>query len=480
MIRVMEHNLGASLESFISRFPKKYYENDAEIIWQLIGSANRNIPLYEVRDHTGTKQETGSVILGANGRPFYLVFQEDWFYEGNTIYGPYLERYPVRVIAPPVQEGTNFVYKVELMNGSTTGVTIDAGLFYPGTKFNAGPNFVEKELSRNVGGLRYAAPITMRNEFSRIRLHDKQAGNLIDKKLAIAIPKEFIPNGGQGLRTTKNSDGSFNLWMHLVLWTFEKQFAEDKNWALVYGRSNRTSTGEYLNYGKSKNVIQTGAGFREQAGYGYKHYYNTFSIKLLEDALLMLSTGSIPLTDRVFVVETGSWGMYLAHKAIATAVSGWMPAEYFGSSAANPALIEKVKTEYHQNSLAAGFQFTEWRAPMGITVKFKLNTMNDDPQRNTILIDGHPAESERFDIYYLGTQSGEPNIQLAAVRGQEEMRGYRWGPFRNAYTGQLNNDSYGTYDGEDSCEIEIMATLGVTILDPTRIYSLIPNILAGA
>lgn len=75
MIRLMEHNYGRSLETYLSRFPIKYFEEDSDIIWQLIGSSRRNIPLYEARDIDGNVITTG--MAGVNTEPFYLVFQED-------------------------------------------------------------------------------------------------------------------------------------------------------------------------------------------------------------------------------------------------------------------------------------------------------------------------------------------------------------------------------------------------------------------
>ena len=61
--------------------------------------------------------------------------------------------------------------------------------------------------------------------------------------------------------------------------------------------------------------------------------------------------------------------------------------------------------------MSAGFQFVEYRAPMGITLKVNVNPMYDDPVRNKIL---HPlgsfAESYRFDLYDIGNP--EQPIQL--------------------------------------------------------------------
>jgi hypothetical protein len=112
MIRLMEHNYGKSLESYLSRFPTKYFEEDSDIVWQLIGSSRKNIPLYEARDISGTVVSSG--LVGANTAPFYLVFQEDWFADGNIVVGHKNEAYQMRILGDPKIEGTLYVYKVEL------------------------------------------------------------------------------------------------------------------------------------------------------------------------------------------------------------------------------------------------------------------------------------------------------------------------------------------------------------------------------
>ena len=48
--------------------------------------------------------------------------------------------------------------------------------------------------------------------------------------------------------------------MHYVDYQVEEQFSDYKNKALMFGRSNRTSNGEYLNFGDSGSPIKTGAG----------------------------------------------------------------------------------------------------------------------------------------------------------------------------------------------------------------------------
>ena len=77
-IRLMEQKHGKNLESYLNRFPVKYFEEDGEILWKLVGSSRKNIPLYEARRFDGTPVVDGTEPnVGINIEPFYLVFTED-------------------------------------------------------------------------------------------------------------------------------------------------------------------------------------------------------------------------------------------------------------------------------------------------------------------------------------------------------------------------------------------------------------------
>ena len=184
-IRLMEHNYGRSMETYLSRFPTKYFEEDSDIIWKLIGSARKNLPLYEARDLAGNVIQANQ-MAGVNTEPFYVLFNEDWFADGNVIVGEKNEIYLLRILGNPTVEGTLYSYKVELMGGNTLGM--------PGSELQMGKRFsddyspVEKELHRKVGDVRYAAPISMRNEFSRIRISTKVPGSMLNRKIACGLP----------------------------------------------------------------------------------------------------------------------------------------------------------------------------------------------------------------------------------------------------------------------------------------------------
>ncbi len=202
-------------------------------------------------------------------------------------------------------------------------------------------------------------------------------------------------------------------------------------------------------------------------------YYNTFSLKLLENALYELSASKLDFGDRYFLIKTGERGAAQFHKAVLNAVSGWTQFVLDNSSTR---VVERTQSKLHTNALSAGFQFVEYKAPNGVRVKIDVDPMYDDPVRNKIL---HPlggvACSYRYDIMYIGTMY-QPNIFKCKIKGDTEYRGYQWG-LRNPYTGQKGNP-YMSFD-EDSAVIHRMATLGICVLDPTRTMSIIPSILQG-
>ena len=326
--------------------------------------------------------------------------------------------------------------------------------------------FVEKELSRKVGDVRFTSPVSMRNEWSVVRIQHKVPGSMLNKKLAVGIP---IVEETEG-RYTKSVA---TMWMHNVDWEVEQQFSEYKNNALAFGRSNRNANGEYMNFGKSGNVIKTGAGLFEQMEVANTMYYNTFSLKLLEDALYELSASKLDFGDRYFLIKTGERGAIQFHKEVLKTVSGWTQFVLDNSSIG---VIQKTQSKLHQNSLSAGFQFVEYKAPNGVRVKIDVDPFYDDPVRNKILHpNGGVAFSYRYDIMYIGTMD-QPNIFKCKIKDDNEYRGYQWG-LRNPFTGQKGNP-YMSFD-EDSAIIHRMATLGICVLDPTRTMSLIPAILQG-
>lgn len=461
MVKLLAYQRGKTLDTLLNQFPSKEFESDEEYTWDVVASSRRNIPLVEARDENGEVVEDNGQMVGAGTAPFYLVFAEDWFADGEFIVGNLNEVYQFRVLGDARMEGTNAVYKVELAGGNTDGVPAERLL--AGERFSIEAAFVESEMSRKVGDVRFAAPVGMRNEFSTVRIQHKVSGKMLAKKLAVGIPVY-----DNGKLTT------MNMWMHYVDYEAECQFSDYKNNALAFGRSNRNGNGEYKNIGKSGGVIKTGAGLYEQMEVANTFYYNDFSLKLLEDALYELSAAKLGMKDRYFLIRTGERGAIQFHKAILQTISGWTQFVFNGDQLG---IVEKTQSNLSNNALSAGFQFVEYKAPNGVRVKVDVDPYYDDPVRNKIQHPlGGPAFSYRYDIMDIGTMD-QPNIFKCTIKGQPEYRGYQWGPFRNPFTGQTNNP-YASYD-EDSAVMHKLAHLGICVLDPTRTLSLIPAVLAA-
>lgn len=85
MIQLLAYQRGKTLDTLLSSFPTKEFDNDEEYTWDVIASSRRNIPLLEARDENGVIVDSDyeGTMVGANTAPFYLVFAEDWFADGR-------------------------------------------------------------------------------------------------------------------------------------------------------------------------------------------------------------------------------------------------------------------------------------------------------------------------------------------------------------------------------------------------------------
>lgn len=466
MVQMLAYNRGATLDTLMNKIPSKEFEDDNEYYWNLAGSNRRNITLLEARDEDGVTVEDGMTNIGPNTSPFYLVFPEDWFSDGEVIVGNLNQVYQFRILGPARMEGANAVYKVELMGGNTTGCPAERLL--SGEKFSIEYAPVESSWSRKVGNVRFNSPASMRNEWSTIRIHTEIGGDMLNAKMAMGIPLTK-----RDPLTGKATSKVVNMWMHNVDWELEAQFSEAKNNVMAFGTSNRNDNGEYMNFGKSGQQIKTGSGLFEQMEVANTTYYNVFSLKLLETALYNLSVSKLGMSERYFLIKTGEMGAKQFHKEVLKEVSGWTQFVLDNSSTK---VVSRTQSRLHSNALKAGFQFTEYEAPNGVRVKIDVDPFYDDNVRNKIEHpDGGVMMSYRYDIMDIGSMD-QPNIFKCKIKGQTEIRGVKWG-FRDPFTGRQGNMNMG--HTEDSASIHKFAQLGICVLDPTRTLSIIPAALAG-
>lgn len=84
MVQLLALHRGKTLDTFLSQFPVKEFNDDSEYYWDIIGTSRRNIPLVEARDENGEVVTIDSGNVGANTAPFKLVFAEDWSKVGRV------------------------------------------------------------------------------------------------------------------------------------------------------------------------------------------------------------------------------------------------------------------------------------------------------------------------------------------------------------------------------------------------------------
>ncbi len=459
LVRLFSANHGfPSFEGVLNDFGVEEYEDDTMVRWNVPGSSLRNIPLVEARDEDGgVISDADGDNAGRNGSPFYLVFEDEYFEEGEWVVGNLNEAYPMQIIAS-YKEGNKSVCKV-VLNGRIDG-GIPRERLLRGERFSLEGTYVEKEFSRGVGNVRLSSPMAMRTGWTRMRFKAEMSGKQIYTVMRCKIPVTVLDKA-----TGKRHEKEVSSWAQYVLWEAEQQFAQLKNQALVYGQSNMNPNGEFKNYGKSGGVIETGAGLFEQMSYGgHVHYYNDFDIDMLTDIIdRIFAEGNHPMSESNIQVHTGRWGAKLFNKAVQDKVSGWTAFQYNGDTLG---VLSRAKSDIHRNALRAGYQFTEYIAPNNIHVTLFVNNIFDDPVRNKLMHpEGGTVESRTFCVLDLGGE-GDKNICKMRIKGPlgDPSHG-----FRNPFTGANHNDHQSCILGNGETFIwEMSETFAVRVKDPTR------------
>lgn len=447
-------NQGASVSSYLDRFPTMTLNSDDDFKWKLMATGNKNVPLTEARLTLNGSAISVTDQAGRNHTDFYLVFPEAYFYKGNTIVGHRNELYPIRIQDGPISLGSNFAYRCTLVSG-------DPDLFIPYDELQGGKRFskdftgVEKELSKEGGGIHRDFPIEMINTFTMIRMENTIPGSMINRPVKF----DFVGLDSNGKKKV------FTTWLDYETYNLEMQFMDEIAHMIMYSTSNKTDQGTYKQRGSSGNVLQYGAGIKEQMEASNYDTYNTFNIDKFTDILMDLSVGKTPQGQRELVVATGEWGMYQFHQAMEDKVSLYTP------------LFDNSRVKKSGNKMSFGGQFLEYSGPNGIKVTVVHDALKDDRARNKIDMPGKSgkAESYVYDILNMGTSDGSPNIQKVYLKNGGLIRGYEPG-LRSPYT----TDSAATVmsTSVDAWKEHRAFTGGAIVKDPTRTATYKPNILS--
>ena len=145
----------------------------------------------------------------------------------------------------------------------------------------------------------------MRNEWS-IRIQHKVPGSML-KKLAVGIPI---------VRWKKDVK---NMWMHVV--DYEEFSSQSIRIMLLHLVEATEMQMVSMNFGKSGNVIKTGAGLYEQMEVANTMYYNIL-LSFLRMLFMSFLLGKFDF-DRYFVIKTGERRLFSSTRQLLNTVSGW-------------------------------------------------------------------------------------------------------------------------------------------------------------
>lgn len=396
---------GISFENYLKSVVSeiKIRDTDDPINYMVYGEGSKNATLMGYRSADRHR-------VGLNKSRFTLLFDKPLFSDVHVIVGMD-DRYPVRIVGEPNQEGSEWAYECEAFGPNDSFIPAD--ILAKGTKWSRDGAPVPLAKSKKGAKTFYSSPYAITFNWSSVRIQDDVPGNM--KLRPVAFAWKVKTDKGEKTMTT---------WEHYRTWKNDEHFNELKNKTLLWGRSNRNDDGGYDDVDERSNeeIIQE-AGYVQQVERGNLKYYNSFDIEEFADHILRSREGKDVGDKTHYVVSTGTRGMIQASNSIAEKVGalGW----------------EKVdnKTIFgDKENLGHGYRFTRFYHPGGFYIDFRLEPMLDDNSRTPVK---HPnggyARSYEYHVLDLGQTKGEDNVELNYVKTAQDLQAIVPG-LRNPYS----------------------------------------------
>lgn len=421
-------NYGDDYLSKLNKTPVLELPDDREFQWSLMEASDVHIPLVKATDIAGNEfSETSKA--GLYFTPFYLYFSQKKFFQTHVIVGTHPDLYNLYVMEDPVQVGSLFRVKVQIV-GSSNSLYIPYSEIQANTKWAASYSLSEQTLSRRGSDISFNSPFRLANRMSMLRKEHTIPGNMIDK--GKNEPVTFNWQVSTDGKTVKQH----STWLNRLDWEFDNQFRREVCNLLYHGFSNKLPDGSYANKGASGYEIKAGLSLEEQISPANTLYINSpdsFSIDILIQFLRDISYGKLPEDRRYFLIGTGEYGLGMASKAIE---------EYAGTVNT----IETPGIDYNRvNAISTNGRYSTYTRPQynkvvdiqGIVIEFMLLPEHDNFNR---YVERYPGggllKSYEMTIMDFGTNNGHPNIQRVAKKNGGEVFAYIPGlrdPYRNAY-----------------------------------------------
>jgi len=437
---------GMTLESYLKSVlgdSVNYETTDDPLNFMIYGDGRQNTKLVGYRSDTTTK-------IGLNKARFTMLFDAPLFSDVHVIVGMN-DRYRVRVVSDPIQEGTSWAYECEAFGPSDSFIPVTE--LSTGTYWSRDGAPVPMTMSMKGAKPHYTSPYAITFNWSSVRTQRDISGNMKQRPVA------FAWKGDKGQ--------TYTTWEDYDTWVNDLHFAELKNKTILWGRDTMNTNGGYDDIDeRSGEAIVQGPGFVQQMERGNIVYYNSFDIKEFGNHLLKLRYGKTSSDKTHYVVSTGTYGLQQVNDAIADEANGWEKID-------NKSLYGSI------SNMGFGHRFTSYYHSGGFRIDFRHEPMLDLQYRTPVK---HPnggyARSYEYHIMDLGETKGEKNVSLHYVETAADLQGIIKG-LRNPFSpGRGKSSEQEIASALDGWSEHRMSQFMVTVKNPNNTLIYRPNILA--
>lgn len=434
---IFGYHYGNPLALLTGGIGKTQFIGNSEYQWNLIGDLER--PTVITEDLTGAD---GTAGLG--GGIFQLKLAEDQFVSGEVLITDSRD-YHLVVIGDRVQDGNEFIYTFQLLDGQTNPLK-----FVPKALLTAGRELSKDFSSYEEGSTRsgittYGSPFVLRNRLTIHRKHRDITGSAATDVMYVAM------------KDPKSGKTSY-LWEEVANWTFLQQWYRELDRALVYNEFGQTP-------GANGRPALTGAGLRQQIAPANRREYTVLTENVIREFLMDLSYNVIDQGKRKFVAICGEGFMDLFDRAMKESIG-----------ARNMVLADTKFVTGSGQELSLGGQFKTYQGLNGTEVTLMHFPCYDDPVHNRELhpLTLRPLESYRATFIEYGQYDGQANIQKIAKQGREQLmwtNGGSMGP-----NGGHTSPSTMSSNSFDGYKVEALAEIGIKLHNPLSCGELIPSV----
>ena len=355
---------------------------------------------YRVKTHslkTRPVAVTSSGTLGLGGSTFYLTFPDKWFVASYVVVNSVGEQ--ARIMAEPVQDGSNWKYTLQLVNPSataslTTGQT--AGDLWAQMYAPVGVDFSRGNASN------WETPGKVRNKIGTVRKSYHMSGNAKDFVAEFTLPTK-------GGKTTK-------LWMDYEEYTHMLNFKEECEMYYWYGQKTYDAKGQTQMKDENGQPVVVGPGLLEQII--NRDTYSVMTENKLKNIIGDLFYGMTDAAKKQVTLYTGTGGAREFDEALKN--------HFGGSSNSWKVGGENRFITGSGRSLGLTGYFTSYEHIDGHVVNVvKLPLFDHGPvaqARAKHPVTGYSLESYRMVFVDQSNYDGQNNLQMISKKGREMMR----------------------------------------------------------